>query len=49
LWKALPETREANQIKLFVYVGMLIAFGFAASRGLLPRTRPILPGELIAD
>ncbi len=49
LWKALPETREANQIKLFVYVGMLIAFGLAASRGMLPRTRPILPGELIAD
>ena len=49
LWKALPETREANQIKLIVYVGMLVAFGLAASRGILPRTRPILPGELMAD
>ena len=29
LWKALPETREANQIKLIVYVGMLVAFGLA--------------------
>ena len=47
LWKALPEGREGNLIKLIVYAGVLGAFGIAASRGMLPRTRPIVPGELI--
>ena len=49
LWKALPETREGNQIKLIVFVSVLVIFGFAASRGMLPRTRPILPGEVMTD
>jgi hypothetical protein len=47
LWKTLPETRNGSLIKLVVFVGMLAVFGIAASRGLLPRTRPILPGELM--
>ncbi len=49
LWKTLPETREGNLIKLIVFVGTLVIFGLAASRGILPRTRPILPGEVMTD
>ena len=50
VWKALPETREASAIKLGVFVGALLAMGFAAYRGVLPRTRPIVPGEfMVAD
>jgi hypothetical protein len=49
LWKALPATTVGSLIKLIFYVGTLIAMGFAAWRGLLPRTRPILPGEIMTD
>jgi len=49
LWKTLPETRTGSFIKLVVFVGVLAIMGFAASRGLLPRTRPILPGELMVS
>ncbi len=50
LWKLLPRTAVADFVKLAVYVGSLIALGLAARAGLLPRTRPILPGELmVAD
>jgi hypothetical protein len=49
LWKTLPETRTGSLIKLVVFVGVLAIMGFAASRGLLPRTRPILPGELMVS
>ncbi len=49
LWKTLPETRTGSLIKLVVFVGVLAIMGFAASRGMLPRTRPILPGELMVS
>ena len=49
LWKALPETRTGSLIKLAVFVGVLAIVGVAASRGLLPRTRPILPGETMVS
>ena len=50
VWKLQPETREANAAKLAVFVGALLAMGLAAARGMLPRTRPILPGEsMVAD
>lgn len=50
LWKTLPETRTASLIKLGAFTGSLLLMGLAAYRGLLPRTRPILPGErVIAD
>jgi hypothetical protein len=49
LWKTVPETHTGNLIKLMAFLGALAAFGIAAWRGLLPRTRPIMPGELIAD
>ena len=47
LWKVLPRTFEADVIKLVVYVAALVALGLCAWMGLLPRTRPILPGEVI--
>jgi hypothetical protein len=47
LWKTLPRTHAADLIKLGVYVGALVALGICAALGLLPRTKPILPGELI--
>ena len=46
LWKVLPETRTADAIKLVVFLAILAWVGNLARRGLLPRTRPIVPGEL---
>jgi hypothetical protein len=50
LWKTMPQalaaTRTGSFIKLGVFVGVLALMGLVARRGLLPRTRPILPGEL---
>ena len=46
IWKLLPQTRTSDVIKLIVFVGMLAYVGNLARRGLLPRTRPIVPGEL---
>jgi hypothetical protein len=50
LWKVLPQTNATNWIKPGVFVGVLALMGWISSRGLLPRTRPILPGEqVVAD
>ncbi|HWG17469.1 MAG TPA: hypothetical protein VN678_06370 [Acidobacteriaceae bacterium] len=50
VWKLLPNTREASAIKLAVFAATLAAVGLAATHGKLPRTRPIVPGELmVAD
>lgn len=50
LWKALPETRQGSMIKVTAFVIALAAMGTLASRGLLPRTRPIVPGEwMVSD
>ena len=50
VWKAPPPGLSGNLAKLAVFVSTLVVFGAAASIGLLPRTRPILPGELmVAD
>jgi len=46
MWKMLPQTRQADVMKLVVFVGILAAVGWCARLGLLPRTRPIVPGEL---
>jgi hypothetical protein len=46
LWKVLPRTQTADAVKLTVFVGILAYVGNMARRGLLPRTRPIVPGEL---
>jgi hypothetical protein len=47
LWKLLPRSHAADVVKLVVYCAMLLMVGMAAVAGLLPRTRPILPGELV--
>src|SRR5579875_3168467 len=47
LWKTLPQNRAADLAKLVVYCAVLAAMGMLAAFGVLPRTRPILPGELI--
>jgi hypothetical protein len=46
LWKVAPETRPGDALKLLVFVGILAGVGWMARLGLLPRTRPIVPGEL---
>jgi hypothetical protein len=46
LWKVLPRTQPADALKLAVFIGILAWVGNLARRGLLPRTRPIVPGEL---
>jgi hypothetical protein len=45
LWKVLPRSREADAVKLAVFAGILLGMGTLAWRGVLPRTRPIVPGE----
>jgi hypothetical protein len=50
LWKTLPQTATTSWVKLAAYVGALALMGSFAYNGLLPRTRPILPGEsMVAD
>lgn len=46
LWKGLPETRGTDALKLVVFLGILAWIGNLSRRGLLPRTRPIMPGEI---
>jgi hypothetical protein len=45
LWKVVPATRPGDAIKLAVFVGVLAIVGQLSRLGLLPRTRPIVPGE----
>ena len=47
LWKILPRGSMADVVKLIAYVCTLAIAGTAAALGLLPRTRPILPGEVM--
>ncbi|HZS53001.1 MAG TPA: hypothetical protein VFA65_01255 [Bryobacteraceae bacterium] len=50
LWKLLPRSQAGDLFKLTTFVMMLASVGAAAAFGLLPRTRPIIPGELmVAD
>jgi hypothetical protein len=46
MWKLLPERPIADAAKLIVFIGILGFVGYMARLGLLPRTRPIVPGEL---
>jgi len=47
LWKTLPRNHTTDVAKLAIYCAVLAGMGLAAGFGQLPRTRPILPGELI--
>jgi len=46
MWKALPRSTGLDIVKLVVFIGILAFVGNLARLGLLPRTRPIVPGEL---
>ena len=46
LWKVLPRSTAFDILKLAVFVGILAFVGNLARLGLLPRTRPIVAGEL---
>ena len=46
LWKSLPVGRVGDAAKLAIFLGILTAVGHMSRLGLLPRTRPIVPGEL---
>ena len=47
MWKALPLNRKTAVLKLAVFAGTLVCIGIAGLRGVLPRTRRIVAGELI--
>jgi hypothetical protein len=49
LWRVLPAGFASDAVKLAVFVGILLVVGNLARLGLLPRTRPILPGEVIVS
>lgn len=49
LWAVLPATPFFDSMKLAAFLIVLVVFGDLARRGLLPRTRPILPGETITS
>lgn len=50
VWRVLPLSRKTALFKLAVFAGTLLGVGIAGLRGVLPRTRPIVAGELmIAD
>lgn len=46
MWKILPAGRSADVAKLTLFVGILVIVGQLARLGLLPRTKPIVPGQL---
>lgn len=46
LWLWLPKTTATNWLKLIVFVGILAFMGRLAYFGRLPRTAPIVPGQL---
>jgi hypothetical protein len=48
LYLLLPKTPVMDTVKLAVFVGVLAGMGWLAYKGRLPRTRPIVPGELAA-
>jgi hypothetical protein len=53
LWKTMPDalvhSRTGAAIELAMYAGVLTGMGLAAWQGAMPRTRPILPGEIMVD
>lgn len=46
LWTVVPAGRAGDVVKLAVFLGVLVVMGRLAVNGRLPRTRPIVPGEL---
>lgn len=48
LWKVLPRGTAYDVLKLAVFLGTLALVGYLSYRGVLPRTRKIVPGEIAA-
>jgi len=46
MWKIVPRTTAGDALKLAVFLGILAYVGNLARLGRLPRTRPIVPGEI---
>jgi hypothetical protein len=46
LWKVVPQTPVGDAMKLAIFLAILATMGNLARLGLLPRTRPIVPGEI---
>jgi hypothetical protein len=46
MWKTVPRTTAGDTLKLVVFVAILAYVGNLARLGRLPRTRPIVPGEI---
>ena len=46
LWKTMPRGLLTDALELAIFTGILMATGLLARRGILPRTRRIVPGEL---
>jgi hypothetical protein len=46
MWLWLPHTRIADALKLAVFLGICAWVAWLSSRGALPRTRKVRPGEL---
>ncbi len=49
LWKTLPRTQTSDTIELAAYGGALAVLGVCSARGVLPRTRAIVAGEVMID
>jgi hypothetical protein len=49
LWKIVPVSRGGDLLKLGVFLLILGVIGYLSRLGVLPRTRPILPGEWAID
>ena len=45
MWKLFPPGLAFDVIKLVVFLAILVTVGWCARLGLLPRTRPIVPGQ----
>ena len=46
MWKLLPVNHTTDVMKLTIFVGILAVVGHLARLGMLPRTKPIVPGQL---
>jgi hypothetical protein len=49
LWKVVPISRGGDLLKLGVFLLILGVIGYLSRLGVLPRTRPILPGQWAID
>jgi hypothetical protein len=49
LWKVVPVSRGGDVLKLLAFLIILGVIGYLSRLGVLPRTRPILPGEWAID